>query len=155
MVWSCTALTREIRKCVYKISSRTFRYNTSAYKQLRAQASGRPQLRQQPRAQGATLNQQSSHCNLRYSQNWQNPKKPGTTKPHTSQLSPHRTTVTAPHHTAPHNTHCTTLTTQHSPHNTHRTTLTAPHRTAPHLTSPHNSMAHHRCLSTLNPKPHL
>ena len=130
---------------MHKIRSRTFRYNTSAYKQLRAQASGRPQLRQQPRAQGATLNQQSSHCNLRYSQNWQNPKKPGTTKPRTSQLSPHLTTLTAPHNshrtaqqslhrTAP---HLTTLTVQHSPHNTHRTTLTAPHRTAPHLTSPH------------------
>ena len=150
---------------MYKIRSRTFRYNTSAYKQLCTQASGRPQLRQQPRAQGATLNQQSSHCNLRYSQNWQNPKKPGTTKPRTSQLSPHLTTLTAPHNshctalhrtsphrTAPHNTHCTTLTAQHSPHNTH---CTSPHRTAPHLTSPHNSMAHHRCLSTLNRKPHL
>ena len=102
-VWSCTALTREIRMCVYKIRSGTFSYNTSAHKQLCLQASGRPQLRPQARAQGAVVYQQNSHCNLRYSHNPQNPHKPGTTTPHTSQVSQ------APLNTMAHHTSFTTL----------------------------------------------
>ena len=102
-VWSCTALTREIRMCVYKIRSRTFSYSTSAHKQLRPQASGCPQLRPQARAQGAVVYQQNSHYNLRYSHNPQNPHKPETTTPRTSQVSPNLTslTSTSKHYGAP------------------------------------------------------
>ena len=105
-IWSCIALTREIRMCVYKIRSRTFSYSTSAHKQLRPQASGRPQLHPQARAQGAVVYQQNSHYNLRYSHNPQMPHKPGTTTPRTSQVSQallntmaHRSST---HYAAPH-----------------------------------------------------
>ena len=99
---------------------------------LRPQASGRPQLCPQARAQGAVVYQQNSHCNLRYSHNPQNPHKPGTTTPCTSQVSPNLTSLTS----------------------------TSKHYGAPLLyalcrTAPLNTMAHHRSLTTLNPKPHL